>query len=72
MDFNKRLRHMRIVRNFTQPYVADSIGTTLRNYQKYEQGKARPPYETLVKLATILNVSTDYLLGLTDEEPVDE
>lgn len=33
----------------------------------YETGKSRPQYQTLVHLANALQVSTDYLLGRTDE-----
>ena len=33
----------------------------------YETGKGHPQYQTLVHLADALQVSTDYLLGRTDE-----
>lgn len=72
MDFNKRLKKARNLRGFTQQNMADALNTGLRNYQKYEQGDRRPTYESLVIIATKLDVTTDYLLGLTDEEPVGE
>ncbi len=68
MDFENRLRMARIKRGITQQRTADMANTSLRNYQCYEQGVRRPKYETLVELCNILNVSADYLLGLTDEE----
>jgi transcriptional regulator with XRE-family HTH domain len=61
--FGKRLRAMRMKRNFTQPQLADLIDVALRTYQGYEGGTRSPSFETLVKLADILDVSTDYLLG---------
>lgn len=72
MEFNKRLKQARDLRGFTQQNMADTLNTGLRNYQKYEQGERRPTYESLVVLAKKLNVTTDWLLGLTDEAPADE
>ena len=39
---------------------------TPRAYQYYEGGRRRPDFETLVALADLLEVSTDYLLGRVD------
>ena len=61
--FGDRLREMRMNRKMTQPELADSLNVNLRTYQYYEQGCREPAYATLVKLADILDVSTDYLLG---------
>ena len=61
--FNDRLRSTRIAKDLTQQQIADALHTGLRNYQKYESGHASPTLEGLVKMADILNVSTDYLLG---------
>lgn len=72
MNIGIRLREARMKRGYKQPQVADEVGQQLRNYQAYEQGVRRPKYETLAKLATMLDVSTDWLLGLTDEDPFDE
>ena len=60
---NDRLRLTRIERGFTQQHIADYLDTGLRNYQKYESGDATPSVSRLVKLADILGVPTDYLLG---------
>lgn len=69
--FNRRLRKARMDAGLTQQATADSVGTSLRNYQSYEQGKRRPTYENLAKLADVLGVTTDYLLGRIGEEPSD-
>ena len=61
--FGKRLRAMRMKRDYTQPQLADLIDVALRTYQGYEGGTRSPSFETLVKLADILDVSTDFLLG---------
>lgn len=64
--FNKRLREMRIQRHYTQQQMADFIDVALRSYQKYEQGEREPSFATLVQLADIFDISTDYLLGRDD------
>ena len=64
--FGKRLRAMRMKRQFTQPQMADFINVALRTYQGYEGGTRRPSFETLILLADILDVSLDYLLERDD------
>lgn len=64
--FGKRLREMRMLRHFTQQQLADLLNIALRSYQKYEQGEREPSYNTLIRVADILDVSVDYLLGRDD------
>lgn len=64
--FNKRLREMRIKRGFTQQNMADNIGVALRSYQCYETGTRNPSFDLLIKIADVLSISTDYLLGRDD------
>lgn len=61
--FNKRLREMRMKRNFTQQKLSDILGIAIRSYQCYETGTRTPNYELLIKIADVLDVSLDYLLG---------
>lgn len=60
--FSKRLRETRMKRKLTQQKMADCLTISLNAYQKYEQGEREPPLATLIKIADILDVSTDYLL----------
>lgn len=50
-----------------QKDVAAHLQMAPHSYQNYEGGQRRPDYETLVALADFLDVTTDYLLGRTDE-----
>ncbi len=61
--FNKRLREMRMKRGFTQQRLADILDIALRSYQCYETGTRTPNYALLIKIADILDISIDYLLG---------
>ncbi|KTF20943.1 helix-turn-helix domain-containing protein [Streptococcus gordonii] len=64
--FSSRLKELRQKAKVTQKELAVSINSSQQNIALYEQGKRKPKYETLEKLAVFFNVSTDYLLGKTD------
>jgi transcriptional regulator with XRE-family HTH domain len=62
----KRLSELRKKVKLRQEDLAQKIGIARTTYAMYEQGKREPDYETLQKLADFFEVSTDYLLGRTD------
>lgn len=57
-----RIRSLREKNNLTQEQIAKKIGISRGTYAHYEINKRRPDYETLIKIAEIFDVSTDYLL----------
>ncbi|MBQ8248667.1 MAG: helix-turn-helix transcriptional regulator [Clostridia bacterium] len=67
MAYYKRLRDLREDNNYTQTQIADMLFTTQPQYYRYESGLRDLPCELLVILAKIYNVSTDYILGLSNE-----
>lgn len=62
----KRLRAARMHNKLTQQRVADILEMTVNAYQKYEQAERSPSLETLVKLADLFNVPTDWILCRDD------
>lgn len=64
--FRQRLRTARKAKGFTGTYLADYLRIHQRSYSQYETGRAAPSMSTLAILARKLNVSVDWLLGLTD------
>lgn len=62
-----RLRKAREARKWSQSFLARCAGCGQEKISFYETGKSKPQYQTLVHLANALQVSTDYLLGRTDE-----
>ena len=64
-----RLREARMARGLTQQAMANLLGVGLRTYQKYEEGSRNPPLDTLANMSKVLGVTTDWLLGLSDEAP---
>ena len=61
--FTDRLKELRKEKNVTQSSVALAIGCIEQYYQKIEYGKVKPSYDKIVLLADYFEVSTDYLLG---------
>ena len=65
-SFTNRLVQLRKKRGLTQQQIADEIGVNRGSYSNWEKGKREPNFETLLKLASILNTTTSYLLGESD------
>lgn len=61
-----RLKALRTQQRKTQQEIADLLGITRQGYAKYENNLGEPDNSTLAKLADYFEVSTDYLLGRTE------
>lgn len=66
MDIQK-LKELREKSGLTQTDLASKFGFSNQRYNYYETGRNEPDNQTLIKFAQFFNVSTDYLLGLTDD-----
>ena len=64
----KNLKMIREKRGITQIRLSTEVEVSQEAISAYESGRALPSVETLIKMAKYLNTSTDYLLGLTDNE----
>ena len=64
--FQKNLIELRKLHRMTQRQVATVLGISQPSYIRYENGKAEPSLETLVKLGDLFDVSIDYLCGRKD------
>ena len=62
-----RLAQIREKRGFTQTELADLLGLGTQQIWRYENGKTAPDGDTVARIATFLNVSSDYLLGIADD-----
>ena len=65
--FGEKLKTIRKSRNLTQLELSQRLGVSKGTVSAYEQGLSYPSIETLVKITSILNISSDYLLGISDE-----
>lgn len=65
--FARRLKELRKSEDMSQSLLASKIGVAQSNVSDWENDISRPEYENLIKLAKLFDVTTDYLLGLSDE-----
>lgn len=63
----KRLRDLREDADKTQQAVADYLNMQRSVYRRYESGLRETPAWVVDRLADYYSVSTDYLLGRTDD-----
>lgn len=65
--FNENLKNVREQKGMSQKDVAEKIGVAKSTYSLYESGKREPNVQTIKKIADVLNVSADDLLGIGDD-----
>lgn len=66
MRYYPRLRDLREDADLTQDELVKILGMHKTTYTNYEQGKREPPFELIIRLAKLYNVSIDYIAGLTN------
>ena len=66
MKVAEGLKRFRKNAKLTQEDVADVLGIKRPAYSRYETGQFVPRADDIVTLARTYDVSTDYLLGLSD------
>ena len=66
VSIGPRLRFARMNAGFTQQELAARAGITSQNYSKYERGETFPQPKVLVRLCEVLDVSSDFLYGISD------
>lgn len=62
-----RLRLMREQRDLSQEDLANRLDIKPLQIWRWETGKTKPNSETVMSLARALGVTSDYLLGLSDD-----
>ncbi|CAM3147633.1 helix-turn-helix domain-containing protein [Lactococcus hircilactis] len=70
--FSDRLKEERLKKGFTQQYIADQISRGRITYTNWENGKREPSFKSLVGLSKILDVSADYLLGISNSKKINK
>lgn len=62
-EFATRLKLLRESRHLTQARLAELLGIDPRAYNRWERGGGTPQLDTLAKMADILQVTLDELVG---------
>ena len=62
----ERIRELRQSLGLSQKSLAEKVGIAQNTLAQYEKGISKTSIDVLVNLATELETSSDYLLGLED------
>lgn len=62
-----RLKELRDRMHITQEDLATRLGISEIQIYRYEKGTAEPRADVVVKLAEFFNVTTDFLLNMSEE-----
>lgn len=65
--FLKRIKELRVDNDFKQFQIALYLGISQNTYSQYESGRRSIPIELLIDLCKFYNVSSDYILGLSNK-----
>lgn len=66
LDYKDRIKELREERQLTYTALAHAFNKSEAAIRAWETGRTKPDADTLIKLSEYFNVSTDYLLGITD------
>lgn len=61
--FSVRLKELRLQHGLTQKELVELLGVKRNTYSDWENGKCKPNYEKLEKIADFFDVSLDWLFG---------
>lgn len=62
-----RVRALRIKHKYTHEQISERLNIAIRMVARYESGEVDPSGDVITRMADLFNVSTDYLLGRTDD-----
>lgn len=66
--YYKRIRELREDNDVLQKDVAKLLNTTQQHYSRIENGSTEITADRVITLAKFYNVTSDYILGLSDEK----
>lgn len=69
-EMGERIRQLRCQRNLSQIELARQLGVSKSVISSYENNVHFPPYDVLLKIARLFNVSTDYLLNASRDQVI--
>ena len=67
MNISGILKELRTEKGLTQGELASNLGITQDSISLWEKGKRLPDTQYIVRLSDFFGVSTDYLLGRSDD-----
>ena len=67
VKLKERMKELRMERNLSQKKIAADLGIGITTYCRYELGEREPGASLLDQMADYYDVTTDYLLGRSNE-----
>ena len=71
VELGEKLKQLRTEKHLRQDQVACLINVERSSISLWENDLRQPTYTALVKLATLYGVTTDYLLGCSNDRTID-
>lgn len=71
IELGDRLKKLRMENHLRQDQVARLVGVERSSVSLWESNLRQPPYTTLVRLADLYGVTTDFLLGRENDRLLD-
>ena len=68
MNLGLKLNKVREHRNLTQEYLAEQLDCSIRTYAKYENGESNITVAQLERIATILEVTPEFIMNYDDSK----
>ena len=66
MNLKEKIKQLRLEKEETQYTISKNLNIERYTYANWEQGRSEPSLNEIINLANYFNVSTDYLLGRTE------
>lgn len=66
MYIYQRLRDLREDKDLNQKDIGRILGTTQKQYSRWETGESEIPFHHVIELAKYYNVTIDYIAGITN------
>lgn len=71
-DFSERVKELRKQKNMTQSELAEALQTTKGTVSVWERGVRKPDLATVGRIASLFEVTIDFLLGNSDFKTAEE
>jgi len=65
--FGQQIKKLRMLKNLSQVDLANKLNVTKQSVSNWENENIMPSVDMLIKIAKYFNVTTDYLLGLSEK-----
>lgn len=71
MDISDKIHKLRVHKSMTQKELSSALGVSVVSLQCWENGSKKPSMGAIISLSRLFNVTTDYLLGVSQNHGID-